>query len=203
LFSGGGTTLPIANSAERYLFQLPGSQGTPVVRSTGQAHYSDRISEYVFIKELKLEFEYASPVNIRVFAFRKNNQGTTADFVFRQAGGDYHFFHYVRSGATAGVGVGALDGVLSATGESPLRIARTDTGQPFFACATGDPIDTGRSGNDLYNHVWSDMTVVPTQWAGSGGFCKKARFKHKFLFKSGFGVLKMADKLRRIILLGW
>jgi hypothetical protein len=161
LFSGG--TVALANDSARYLFQIPGTQGTPIVRRTGDPLYSDRHDEYVFIKNLRLDFTitYTVPTTVRVFAFRKNNKGSASDFVFRAVGGDYNFYHTVRSGSTAGPGTSALDGILTTTGESPLELARDNAGGVFFKCPSGEPIDCPRSGSDIYHHTWSDMDISP------------------------------------------
>jgi len=130
----GGPTLPISDAANRYIMQLPGTQATPMFRTTGDPQYSDRTSPIVFIEELRLDFclEYCVPSVVRVFAFRKNNAGLASDFNFRSAGGEYNFVHMVRSGSAVG-NTSALVGVLTDNGSSPLAVARDNAAGLFFS----------------------------------------------------------------------
>lgn len=124
-----GANVPIANHADRYIFQVPGTQGTPMVRRTGDPLYSDRFSQHVFVSSIRLDFQiyYHVPVRVRVFAFRKDNFGDASDFGFRAGGHEVNFFNFVRSGSGVG-NASALHGVLTDDGSSPLQTGRAADG---------------------------------------------------------------------------
>jgi hypothetical protein len=154
--------------AERYIFQLPGTQATPMVRTSGDPLYSDRTGPNVYITTLVLKFSvsYTVPIRVRVFAFRRNNEGPSSEFVFRHPGHDVHLFHLNRGDLSSATGV--MSGVLTDDGYSPLQTITASDSSLGFLCPSGDPIEALSSGQGLVEYNWTDNNVAPAQFINTG-----------------------------------